>query len=102
MPFELQVALRYLLAKRRQLLGDMEGMEREALQAEASNLSHLPVHMADMGTDNYEQEFTLSLVDRDRKFIDESIADFDRFIELAPGQAPQATQSQSQAAAASP
>ena len=27
--------------------------------------------MADMGTDNYEQEFTLSLVHRDRKIVDE-------------------------------
>lgn len=60
-----------LLAKRRQLLGDMETMENEALRSETSNLSHLPVHMADMGTDNYEQEFTLSLVDRERKLVDE-------------------------------
>lgn len=60
-----------LLAKRRQLLGDMETMENEALRTETSNLSHLPVHMADMGTDNYEQEFTLSLVDRERKLVDE-------------------------------
>lgn len=60
-----------LLAKRRQLLGDMETMENEALRTETSNLSHLPVHMADMGTDNYEQEFTLSLVDRDRQMVDE-------------------------------
>ena len=60
-----------LLAKRRQLLGDMETMENEALRSETSNLSHLPVHMADMGTDNYEQEFTLSLVDRERKLVDD-------------------------------
>lgn len=60
-----------LLAKRRQILGDMETMENEALRSETSNLSHLPVHMADMGTDNYEQEFTLSLVDRERKLVDE-------------------------------
>ena len=60
-----------LLAKRRQLVGDMETMENEALRTETSNLSHLPVHMADMGTDNYEQEFTLSLVDRERKLLDE-------------------------------
>ena len=60
-----------LLAKRRQLLGDMETMENEALRTETSNLSHLPVHMADMGTDNYEQEFTLSLVDRERKLVDD-------------------------------
>ena len=60
-----------LIHKRRQLLGDMEGMEKEALQGEGSNLSHLPVHMADMGTDNYEQEFTLGLVSLERKTVDE-------------------------------
>ena len=60
-----------LVVKRRQLLGDMEGMEKEALQGEGSNLSHLPVHMADMGTDNYEQEFTLGLVSLERKTVDE-------------------------------
>lgn len=70
-PRELAKFREALLIKRRQLLGDMEGMEREALQSEVTNLSHLPVHMADMGTDVYEQEFTLSLVDRDRKIVDE-------------------------------
>ena len=60
-----------LLRKRREVIGDLQGMEAEALQGEGSNLSHLPVHMADMGTDNYEQEFTLSLANRDRRLIDE-------------------------------
>src|SRR3712207_8727502 len=49
-----------LLAKRREIVGDMSHNEREALRtAGGSNLSNLPLHMADMGTDNYEQEFTL-------------------------------------------
>lgn len=61
-----------LLAKRRELLGDMSSMEREALQSgQGSNLSNLPVHMADMGTDNYEQEFTLGLVEKDRQLLRE-------------------------------
>ena len=61
-----------LLAKRRELVGDMSQMEREALRSSGgTNLSTLPIHMADMGTDNYEQEFTLSLVDRDRQVVDE-------------------------------
>jgi len=29
----------------------------------------LPLHMADMGTDNYEQEFTLGLMEKDRKLL---------------------------------
>ena len=61
-----------LLAKRRELVGDMSSMEREALRSSGgSNLSTLPIHMADMGTDNYEQEFTLGLVETERKLVRE-------------------------------
>jgi len=61
-----------LLAKRREILGDMDSMETEALSSVGgSNLSNLPIHMADMGTDNYEQEFTIGLVEKDRKLIRE-------------------------------
>ena len=61
-----------LLAKRRELLGDVSSMEDEALRnAGNSNLSNLPIHMADMGTDNYEQEFTLGLVEKDRNLLRE-------------------------------
>lgn len=59
-----------LLAKRRELLGDVSSMEDEALRNSGqSNLSNLPIHMADMGTDNYEQEFTLGLVEKDRNLL---------------------------------
>jgi len=61
-----------LLAKRRELLGDLRSMEHEALHSgSGSNLSNLPIHMADMGTDNYEQEFTLGLVEKDRQVLRE-------------------------------
>jgi RNA polymerase-binding protein DksA len=61
-----------LLQKRRELVGDMGQMEREALRsAGGSNLSNLPLHMADMGTDNYEQEFTLGLVEKERNLLRE-------------------------------
>jgi len=61
-----------LLAKRGEIVGDMSSMEREALRTSGgSNLSTLPIHMADMGTDNYEQEFTLGLVETERKLLRE-------------------------------
>jgi RNA polymerase-binding protein DksA len=61
-----------LLLKRRELVGDMSSMEREALRSTTgTNLSNLPLHMADMGTDNYEQEFTLGLVEKDRQLLRE-------------------------------
>jgi RNA polymerase-binding protein DksA len=71
-PRELENFRDLLLAKRREIVGDMSQMEREALRsAGGSNLSNLPLHMADMGTDNYEQEFTLGLVEKDRVLLRE-------------------------------
>ena len=60
-----------LLQKRRELVGDMSHMEREALRENNANLSNLPMHMADQGTDAYEQEFTLGLVEKDRTLLRE-------------------------------
>src|SRR4029078_12731046 len=61
-----------LLAKRRELVGDISQMEREALRSSGSiMLTSLPIHLADMGTDNYEQEFTLGLVKKDRNLLRE-------------------------------
>lgn len=68
---ELEHFRELLHQKRRELLGDMSSMEREALRAANTNLSSLPLHMADMGTDNYEQEFTLGLVEKDRQLLRE-------------------------------
>jgi RNA polymerase-binding protein DksA len=69
---ELEHFRELLLAKRRELVGDMTSMEREALRsANGTNLSNLPLHMADMGTDNYEQEFTLGLVEKERGLLRE-------------------------------
>jgi RNA polymerase-binding protein DksA len=71
-PRELDHFRDLLLAKRGEILGDVTSMEREALRTSGgSNLSTLPIHMADMGTDNYEQEFTLTLVETDRKLLRE-------------------------------
>jgi RNA polymerase-binding protein DksA len=60
-----------LVAKRNELLGNVSSMETEALRRESSDLSRLPIHMADVGTDNYDQEFTLGLMDSERKLIGE-------------------------------
>lgn len=71
-PKDLEFFRELLLAKRRELLGDVSSMEEEALRTNGgSNLSNLPIHMADMGTDNYEQEFTLHLVQKDREMLNE-------------------------------
>jgi DnaK suppressor protein len=69
---ELEMFRALLLEKRRELVGDVSSMERDALgSSSGTNLSNLPLHMADMGTDNYEQEFTLGLMEKDRKLLKE-------------------------------
>ncbi|MCK4871419.1 MAG: TraR/DksA C4-type zinc finger protein [Phycisphaerales bacterium] len=66
-----------LLGKRAELAGDMTTMEADALKVGSSgDLSHTPQHMADQGTDHFEQELTLGLVEFERRLlaeIDEAI-----------------------------
>ena len=72
---ELEKFRSMLLAKRAELLGDVTNMENEALGKNrsdaAGDLSQMPIHMADIGTDNYEQEFTLGLVASEREMLKE-------------------------------
>ena len=62
-----------LLEKMHELMGDVSSIEGEALKKSrldaAGDLSSMPIHMADVGTDNYEQEFSLNLVDSERKVL---------------------------------
>jgi len=58
-----------LWEKRNELLGNVSYMEKDALRENQSDLSHVPIHMADLGSDSYEQEFTLELMDSERKII---------------------------------
>jgi len=81
---ELRKFSELLLTKRRDLLGDLTGIEAEALRRDRSNvssdLSTLPTHPADVGSDNYEQEFTLGLLESERsllKEIDEALVRID-------------------------
>jgi len=60
-----------LLVKRNEILGDVTTMESGALRRDRSELSNMPIHMADLGTDNYEIENTLHLVDSERKILAE-------------------------------
>ena len=59
-----------LLQKRMEIFGDVESMKTDARMKNAGgNLSNMPVHMADVGSDNYEQEFTLGLVESERRLL---------------------------------
>jgi DnaK suppressor protein len=61
--------------KRREIIGDLNHIEDEALKKSrldaSGDLSSMPIHMADIGTDNYEQEFSLGLLDSERKILRE-------------------------------
>ena len=69
-----------LLEKRRLLVGDVSALERAALQQNrqdaSGDLSKMPLDMADIGSDNYEQEFTLGLIENEQatlREIDEAL-----------------------------
>ena len=74
-------AFRQMLLKRRQLLlGDVNHMQDNALRNSAAggsgNLSTVPYHMADVGTDNFDHEFTLGLIENEEeelRQIDEAL-----------------------------
>lgn len=68
---ELNVYRDLLLLKRRQLVGDLNSMEDQALRSGGGNLSHMPIHMADIGSDTFDQDFTLSLAENERQQLRE-------------------------------
>jgi RNA polymerase-binding transcription factor DksA len=81
-PAELNGFRQQLLDLRSRLHGDVSHLTSEALRktgGEASgSLSNTPIHMADLGTDNFEQEFTLGLIQNEEQALDEIGAALDR------------------------
>jgi RNA polymerase-binding transcription factor DksA len=65
---------RILTGLRARLRGDLDRMTDEALRREMSggsgSLSSVPLHMADLGTENYDQEFTLGLIENEQGTLD--------------------------------
>jgi DnaK suppressor protein len=59
---------------RARLRGDLHQMTDEALGRDdgggTGNLSNVPLHMADLGTDNYDQEFTLGLIENEQSTLE--------------------------------
>jgi RNA polymerase-binding protein DksA len=78
-----------LLDKMRDIVGDVNSIEDEALKKSrldaSGDLSSMPIHMADIGTDNYEQEFSLNLLDGERKLLREIIDALQRIDEQVYG-----------------
>ncbi|MFG0320315.1 MAG: TraR/DksA family transcriptional regulator [Planctomycetota bacterium JB042] len=59
--------LKLLFAKREALVGDLRSMESQAFKT--SGQDSAANHMADFGSDNYEQEFTLGLIENDQEIV---------------------------------
>jgi DnaK suppressor protein len=71
-----------LLELRTRLNGDVSHLADEALHQTGSeaggNLSSMPIHMADLGTDAYEQENTLNLLQNEEQVLADIAAALDR------------------------
>jgi RNA polymerase-binding transcription factor DksA len=78
-----------LLRKRQELVGDVAQLEGEAFrknrQDAAGDLSTMPIHMADLGTDNFEQDVTLGLIESEEEELREIDAALDRIKKGAYG-----------------
>lgn len=70
-PRDLEFFRDLLVDKRREILGDMSTMRDEASSANGGDLSSMPLHMADLGTDNFERELTLGLMQGERTLVRE-------------------------------
>ena len=79
-----------LLALRARVRGDVTQMADSALKQSRTqangDLSSMPIHMADLGTDNFEQEFTLSLMESDADILDKIEAALERVEDGTYGQ----------------
>ncbi len=72
---EMKVYKERLLLLRARLRGDVDQMAETALKKDRTdrggNLSSMPIHMADLGSDNFEQEFTLSLMANEEETLEQ-------------------------------
>jgi DnaK suppressor protein len=87
---ELTTYKEQLLILRARLRGDVNQLANAALnksRTEANgDLSSMPIHMADMGSDNFEQEFTLSLMENDGGTLAQIESSLERIEEGTYGQ----------------
>src|SRR5208337_1199778 len=71
---ELEAFRQTLEMVRARLRGDLDQMTDEALRRSivngSGNLSNVPLHMADVGSENYDQEFTLELIENEQGTVE--------------------------------
>ena len=69
---ELDEYRKQLVSLRARVRGDVEQLTDEALdRTEGGSDSRSPTHLAELGTDTYEQDFSLRVVENDQGVLDE-------------------------------
>jgi DnaK suppressor protein len=86
---EMKVYKERLLGLRSRLRGDVNAMADAALHKTGNDAgaapSKMPIHMADVGSDNFEQEFTLSLMENDEETLEKIESALERIEDGAYG-----------------
>jgi DnaK suppressor protein len=67
-----------LLALRARFQGDMTQMEDNALNKDHAKMTSMPNHMAELGSGNFDQELTLSLLGSEKDALDQIEAAIER------------------------
>ncbi|MGD0899624.1 MAG: TraR/DksA C4-type zinc finger protein [Thermoguttaceae bacterium] len=67
-----------LLVLRARLQGDMTQMEDNALNKDHARTTSMPNHMAELGSGNFDQELTLSLLGSEKDALDQIEAAIER------------------------
>ncbi len=90
---DIKIYREQLLTLRARLRGDVSQMADATLKKSRSeangDLSSMPNHMADLGSDNFEQEFTLSLMESEEGTLDRIEAALERVEDGTYGQCEQ-------------
>ena len=80
-PEDVEIFRTLLIDKRRRVLSALDSMETEALRSEGSESSSMPIHMADVGSDAYEQDLKLGISASERERITEIDAALQRIVD---------------------
>ncbi len=75
---EAKVYKERLIDLRARMRGDVSALATAALEKNAGSGGSMPIHMADAGTDNYEQEFSLSFMEKDEVVLEQIEAALER------------------------
>jgi RNA polymerase-binding protein DksA len=68
---ELETFKKLLLVKRIEILSTVMSMEDETLRKLRTDLSNMPIHLADIGSENFEVENAIDLMDSEKRILSE-------------------------------